>query len=203
VSTTILLVRHADVHNPRRLFYGRLPRFRLSELGRRQAAFLADYLKTAPIVAFYTSPMLRARQTAEILASRHPGAPLHRAAPLIEVRTGWMGRVETDIPPVINLYEPPHSPTDETILDVWRRVDAFIRRLARRHEGRTVCLVSHGDPVVVAHAGYLGLPLTLESIRGAFYPQKCSVTTLTFHGTVGVAYRDVIGELAPELRAPH
>ncbi|HZQ97629.1 MAG TPA: histidine phosphatase family protein [Chloroflexota bacterium] len=203
MSTTILLVRHADVHNPGRLFYGRLPRFRLSDLGRRQASFLADYLKDVPIVAFYTSPMLRARQTARILASRHPGVPLHRATPLIEVRTGWMGRVETDIPPVINLYEPRHSPTDETIQDVWHRVDAFIRRLVRRHHGQIVCLVSHGDPVVVAHAGYLGLPLTLGSIRGSFYPQKCSVTTLAFDGNVSVAYRDVIGELAPELRAPH
>jgi broad specificity phosphatase PhoE len=110
------------------------------------------------------------------------------------------------LPERINLYEPPHSPDDETIQDVWHRIDQLIRRLVRRHRGETVCLVSHGDPVVVAHAGYLGLPLTLDSIRGSFYPQKGSVTRLTFDNTAGtprVDYRDVIGELAPELKAPH
>lgn len=206
MNTTILLVRHADVHNPERLFYGRLPRFRISELGQRQAAFLADHLKPRPIATFYSSPMLRARQTAAILASRHPNAPLRRAEPLIEVRTGWMGSVETLIPPVINLYEPPHSPADETIDEVWTRVERLIRLLARRHRGQTVCCVSHGDPIVIAHAGFTGLPLALASIRGGFYPQKCSTTELVFADGADqpeVTYRDVIGELAPELKAPH
>jgi broad specificity phosphatase PhoE len=206
LTTTILLVRHADVHNPRLLFYGRLPRFRLSELGRRQAAFLAEYLRDEPVSRFYTSPMLRARQTAEILAAKHPGATVHRAIELIEVRTGWIGATPEELPERINLYEPRHSPDDETIEQVWRRVDRLLRRLVRRHRGETLCCVSHGDPVVVAHAGYLGLPLTLGSIRGSFYPQKCSLTRLAFDSPEGrprVDYRDVIGELAPELKAPH
>jgi broad specificity phosphatase PhoE len=206
MTTTILLVRHADVHNPRLLFYGRLPRFRLSALGRRQAAFVAEYLRDEPIERFYTSPMLRAGQTAAILAEKHPGARIRRTIDLIEVRTGWIGATPEQLPERINLYEPRHSPDDETIEDVWRRVDRLIRRLARRHRGETICCVSHGDPVVVAHAGYLGLPLSLESIRGSFYPQKCSVTRLTFDdpaATPRVEYRDVIGELAPELKAPH
>jgi hypothetical protein len=66
--------------------------------------------------------------------------------------------------------------------------------------------VSHGDPVVIAHAGYTGLPLVLTSIRGGFYPQKCSTTELVFEGQDDrprVRYRDVIGELAAELKAPH
>jgi broad specificity phosphatase PhoE len=204
-ETTVLLVRHADVHNPRLLFYGRLPRFRLSELGRRQAAFTATYLQGEPITCFYSSPMLRARQTAQILAERHPGVPLRRAVELIEVRTGWIGATPEQLPERINLYEPPHSHDDETIEQIWHRVDGLIRRLARRHRGETICLVSHGDPVVIAHAGYLGLPMQLESIRRDWYPQKCSVTRLTFagEGQPRVEYRDVIGELAPELKAPH
>jgi broad specificity phosphatase PhoE len=205
LTTTILLVRHADVHNPRLLFYGRLPRFRLSELGRRQAAFTATYLQAEPITCFYTSPMLRARQTAQIVAERHPGAPIRRASELIEVRTGWMGALPEQLPARINLYEPPHTPDDETIEQIWHRVDRLIRRLVRRHHGETICLVSHGDPVVIAHAGYLGLPMSLESIRRDWYPQKCSLTRLTFEGEgqPRVEYRDLIGELAPELKAPH
>jgi broad specificity phosphatase PhoE len=206
VTTTILLVRHADVHNPDHVFYGRLPRFRISELGRRQAAFVRDYLAGEPIAGFYTSPMLRARLTAAVLAEAHPGAPIRRAIELIEVRTGWMGSANADLPARINLYEPPHSAEDETMDDVARRVDRLLRRLARRHAGQTVCCVSHGDPIVIAHALYRGLPMQLDSIRMDWYPQKCSVTTLRFEDGASaptVGYRDVIGELAPELKAPY
>lgn len=206
IATTILLVRHADVLNPRLLFYGRLPRFPISELGRRQAAFVRDYLASEPLTAFYVSPMLRARQTAAILAERHPGAAIHRAVELNEVRTGFLGALPEQLPPRINLYDPPHSVGDETIADVWDRVHRLIARLHRRHEGQTLCLVSHGDPVVIANAGYRGLPLTLDTIRGSFYPQKCSVTRISFSTRADIAdvtYRDVIGELAPELKAPH
>ncbi|TAK24657.1 MAG: histidine phosphatase family protein [Chloroflexota bacterium] len=204
-TTTVLLVRHADVENPRLMFYGRLPRFPLSELGNCQAEFLADRLAAEPITIFYTSPMLRARQTAAILARRHPAVPIRRARPLIEVRTGWMGALPEQLPPRINLYEPPHSSDDETIGDVWNRVAQFLNVVGRRHVGETICCVSHGDPVVIAHAGARGLPLTLESIRGDFYPKKCSVTRLTIANgkSIAVAYQDVIGELAPELVAPH
>ena len=71
-GTTIDLIRHADVHNPDDLFYGRSPRFRLSELGRRQAAATAALLAEAPLAAVYTSPLLRARQTVAIIAAAHP-----------------------------------------------------------------------------------------------------------------------------------
>jgi len=206
VATTILLVRHADVHNPLQVFYGRLPRFRISELGRRQAEFVRDWLADRPIEAFYTSPMLRARLTARVLAEAHPRAPIRQSIDLIEVRTGWMGTPNDQMPARINLYEPPHGPDDETIADVARRVDRLIRRLALRHEGQTVCCVSHGDPVVIAHALYRRLPLVLESIRMDWYPQKCSLTTLRFDGAAGcptVEYVDLIGQLAPELKAPY
>ena len=61
--------------------------------------------------------MLRARQTAAILAEGHPGVPIRRAVELIEVRTGWIGATPEQLPERINLYEPPHSPGDETIED--------------------------------------------------------------------------------------
>jgi broad specificity phosphatase PhoE len=206
LSTTVLLVRHADVHNPDHVFYGRLPRFRISELGERQAAFVRDYLADTPIAAFYSSPMLRARLTARVLAAAHPGVPIRRAVELIEVRTGWMGAPNASLPARINLYEPPHGPDDETIEQIAARVDRLFRRLARRHAGQTVCCVSHGDPIVVAHALYKGLPLMVDSIRLDWYPQKCSVTALRFDegaASPTVEYRDVIGELAPELKAPY
>ena len=205
-DTTILLIRHAFVHNPGRVFYGRLPRFRISDLGAKQAAVLANHLASTPISRIYTSPMMRARQTAGIVASKHAAIPMHISQSLVEVRTGWMGADNDRLPDRINLYDPPHSPDDETIADVWNRVSRFVRRLASRHAGQTIACFSHGDPIVIAGAGFRGLPLTLESIRGPFYPHQCSITTLQID-VVGrpsnVSYLDVIHEIAPELASPY
>src|SRR5438094_9831085 len=89
---TLYLVRHTDVHNPRDVLYGRLPRFRLSDLGRKQAETTAQALAEEPIAAFYTSPRLRARQTTRILAMPHPDAVVHITRLLDEVLTAWQGR---------------------------------------------------------------------------------------------------------------
>jgi broad specificity phosphatase PhoE len=42
--TTVHLLRHGEVHNPDGVLYGRLPGFRLSELGERQAVAAAEWL---------------------------------------------------------------------------------------------------------------------------------------------------------------
>ena len=85
-------MRHGEVHNPRAIFYGRMPRFRLSEAGRRQAEAAADYLAGAPLAAIYTSPLLRARQTAAIIqrAQQEAGrrVPAKVLSWLLEVRIG-------------------------------------------------------------------------------------------------------------------
>ncbi|MFW9998003.1 MAG: histidine phosphatase family protein [Candidatus Odinarchaeota archaeon] len=65
----ILLIRHGQSE-----VYGRpwkskdLP---LSKLGIKQAQATSDILKKEPVNAFFTSPMKRARQTAEIIANPH------------------------------------------------------------------------------------------------------------------------------------
>src|SRR5947209_20583375 len=75
-GTDIYVVRHAHVHNPHDILYGRLPRFRLSELGLEQARKVADFLSGRNIEAIYSSPLLRARQTAEMIAQSLPGVPM-------------------------------------------------------------------------------------------------------------------------------
>src|SRR5579859_2630210 len=68
LPTTVFLVRHAEVHNPQDILYGRLPRYRLSGRGIAQAVLSGRFLAGRSIEAIYTSPLLRARQTAKIVA---------------------------------------------------------------------------------------------------------------------------------------
>ena len=183
-ATTIDLIRHADVHNPGDVFYGRLPRFRLSALGQPQAAATAAWLARAPLAVVYTSPLLRARQTAAIIAAAHPDQPpVCRSALLLEVRSHWQGRPTADLDAIgFNFYD--HAlPEDETIPAIFARLERLVRRLLRHYPGQHVACVSHADPIAIARAGFEGRPLVVASIRQQpEYPEKGSITRLTFAG---------------------
>src|SRR5437588_6110299 len=104
--TEILVVRHAHVHNPRDILYGRLPRFRLSTQGQRQAEETARFLAARPVAAIYTSPLLRARQTARILTHYHPSVGLKTSRRLLEVRTSYQGSPNSILKKGFSFYEP-------------------------------------------------------------------------------------------------
>lgn len=65
--TTIHLLRHGEVFNPDKVLYGRLPGFRLSAAGEEMARMAAAWFVGRDVTAVYSSPLERARQTAEPL----------------------------------------------------------------------------------------------------------------------------------------
>jgi broad specificity phosphatase PhoE len=146
-KTSIIFVRHGEVYNPEAIYYGRLPRFRLSENGRQQAQTAAESLGDKPIAAIYSSPMLRARQTAEIIRSFHPAVPLHITNLLQEVYTPFDGLTHLELEArEWDLYTdtPAHY---ETPQDVLARVQKFIGRTRKRHPGKRTVAVTHGDVI--------------------------------------------------------
>jgi broad specificity phosphatase PhoE len=66
--TVVHLVRHGEVHNPDHVLYGRLPGFRLSDLGEAMAVQAAKSLAGRDIAIVRSSPLERARQTVQPLA---------------------------------------------------------------------------------------------------------------------------------------
>jgi broad specificity phosphatase PhoE len=66
--TLVHLLRHGEVHNPEGVLYGRLPGYRLSEAGVAMAATVAEHLAGRDVVYLVSSPLDRARQTAEPIA---------------------------------------------------------------------------------------------------------------------------------------
>jgi broad specificity phosphatase PhoE len=84
----LILIRHGETeHNRRRLTLGRFDA-PLNERGRAQAAAVAASFHTAPS-ALYTSPLSRARETAEAIAA-NTGVPVREEAALIEMDVGEM-----------------------------------------------------------------------------------------------------------------
>ena len=67
-ATVVHLLRHGEVHNPTGIMYGRLAGYHLSERGRAMAAKVAAELATRTCERSVSSPLERARETAEPIA---------------------------------------------------------------------------------------------------------------------------------------
>jgi broad specificity phosphatase PhoE len=93
----ILLARHGETaENKERRFQGQkdVP---LNDTGREQARALAEHARAERIAAVYTSPLVRARETAEIVAAALGLVPRSDDR-LKEVDVGdWQDRLKDDI----------------------------------------------------------------------------------------------------------
>ena len=75
MRTVVHVLRHGEVHNPDKILYGRLPGFKLSELGRQMAKAAAEALAEHDITHIRTSPLERAQETAEPFAAQFKLTP--------------------------------------------------------------------------------------------------------------------------------
>ena len=180
MPTRIWLIRHAEPHNPNRIVYGRLPGVGLTEQGRAQADAVGKALAGQAISRIYSSPLLRARQTARILARYHPQATLHTTTGLLEVRTSYQGMPLGAAGASSNYYEPSLNPGDESLQDLVDRMTGTLARLATRHPGEALLAVSHGDPIAAFRVHARARPLTVQELRGKDYPGLASVTALVY-----------------------
>lgn len=167
MALTLYLARHAEAHNPRRILYGRLPRIDLSEQGRRQAAALAEALAGLRLDAIYSSPLLRARRTADAIAAFHSGVPRYQSRLLLENRHPWEGRTHAELGNVGDrAYDPEVlGEVGETIADLRDRLARFMHRTLLRHPDGAVLAVAHADPLAALRAHLLGKTLVAASLR--------------------------------------
>jgi len=163
----LLLIRHAENdYTKRGRLAGRLPGVHLNERGRGQALELAEALRGAPIKALYSSPLQRALETAnpigrvlDLAVQREPG--------LIEADVGeWQGRSlrRLALTKKWRTFQQSASrarhPGGESILETQARVVVALEAICSRHPSRElVACVFHSDPIKLAVAHYIGLPL--------------------------------------------
>ncbi|HEY3122173.1 MAG TPA: histidine phosphatase family protein [Vicinamibacteria bacterium] len=166
-TTRVYLVRHGKVENPRKIVYGRLAGWTLSEEGRRQAHDAAQRLAAEGVSAVYTSPLERAVQTAELIA-RACGAPLRIREDLTEAAlcARWEGLLWRDVRlkrtrEWLTYLRRPLEMRDvpETLSALAQRMEAGVRALADAHPGERIVAVSHGDPIRAAVLALTGRDL--------------------------------------------
>lgn len=171
MKTTIYLVRHGDVHNPRNVLYERLEGFPLSNLGRTQAHALGRFLSTKTLSHIYASPLERTKETAGIIASYQADVGITYEERIIEVSTPLRGsRMEVLAATGWDFYTRRHIRAGgERLGDIWRRMSRFLHEAVRKHAGEKIAVVSHGDPIMISMIKHQGKRLNLGQIRGEDY----------------------------------
>jgi broad specificity phosphatase PhoE len=185
------LVRHGATDNnraePPRL-QGRRTDPGLSDEGWEQARQTGQFLAQIPLDAVYSSPLLRARQTAEAIAAPHR-LDVHVVDGLIEVDVGlWEGRDWDEIRQTdTEAYQAFMSDAavnpylgGENMQTVWDRVVPALEQLMAENVGRRIAAVAHNVVNRVYLSGLVGVPLA----RYRNIPQdNCCVNLLRFRNS--------------------
>jgi broad specificity phosphatase PhoE len=165
LTTTFFLVRHASHPLLGRVLVGRMPNVSLGMDGRAQTQELARRFGHQPIASVYSSPQLRARETAEPIAES-VGTPTIATPALDEVDAGeWTGMSFDDLRPDPRWQhwnrarESARTPGGESMRDVQARVVHHLRKLQGAAPDTHIVLVSHADVIKAALLFYLKLPL--------------------------------------------
>ncbi|MBD2018250.1 histidine phosphatase family protein [Microcoleus sp. FACHB-53] len=176
----LLLVRHGETE------WNRVARFQggidvpLNENGRKQAQQAAEFLKDVPIDFAISSPMLRPKETAELILKNHPNIKLELQEKLKEINHGlWEGKLESEIKQeyadLLHQWqiapETVQMPEGENLQQVWDRAIACWEAIIAAAgvsdtELKTGLVVAHDaiNKVILCHV--LGLsPASIWSIK--------------------------------------
>jgi phosphoserine phosphatase len=165
-----LLVRHGETDwNRAGKFQGQID-VPLNDNGRNQASLAAEFLKTIQIDFAFTSPMLRPKETAQIILKNRTGLTLNEDADLREIGHGlWEGKFEAEIkaeyPGELERWQShPESvqmPEGENLQDVWTRATAAWQKIIAQvgNQPQTGIVVAHDATNKVLLCNLLGLDL--------------------------------------------
>lgn len=185
---TLLLIRHGQIRaNVTGHWHGTTDS-PLTPEGRQQAERTARHLagRDRAIGAIYTSPLQRTRHTAHAIQGHHP-LELTEEPSLREYGLGELeGVLHRKLRDEHRLFQrvaedPGYAPEGgESILAVANRMSEGLVRIADRHPGEVVVIVSHGAAIAIALAHFLDAdPLAWTNYR----IENCSMSELVLQPT--------------------
>ena len=173
----LILIRHGESdHALRTVIAGRQSCRGLSERGFKQAELLARRMAMTHEVndcqALLCSPVLRARQTAEVLNRALPIGAIEQDCDLCELHLGAADGLSWEVYRTtygaFNLLTTPNrpfAPGAESWVEFTQRVRAILERLARRFAGQTVVAVTHAGFIVASILALFDIPRPGTSAR--------------------------------------
>lgn len=158
----IYLVRHGKYENPEKITPFRLPGYPLSQEGILQAKNLADYFADKNITAIFTSPITRAKQTAEIIGSKLGLIPKISDL-LIETNSAYAGnKTEYLHKEIKNIFMSQfHIGHNGDLIDqIFARMKRMIDSILINFQNKSAICVSHGDPIMIYVSRIIGQPFS-------------------------------------------
>ena len=203
VETIVHLMRHGEVHNPSGVLYGRMPGFHLSDLGHKMAQKVADMVGDRDITHLVASPLERAQETAQPLATARDLA-ITTDARVIESSNVFQGEgFGAGARPLRrpsawrHLWNPWRPSWGEPYVDIVARMMAAVHDVRDAAAGHEAVVVSHQLPIWVVR-------LHVEDRSFLHNPRDrqctlCSLTSLHFEDERlrRVTYSEPAGDLIP------
>jgi broad specificity phosphatase PhoE len=202
-TTVVHVLRHGEVHNPTGVLYGRLPGFRLSELGQAMAERIAEHFEGEDLTYVVSSPLERAQETATPTAeafglSIATDDRLIEAGNVFEGKTFGVGDGSLRRPGhwrhLVNPFRPSWG---EPYQEIAARMLAAIETARDAARGHEALAVSHQLPIWTARSFATGRRLWHDPRK-----RQCalaSLTSFTYRDDqlVSVSYQEPARDLLP------
>jgi broad specificity phosphatase PhoE len=177
-ETIIYWVRHGQVACPPDFLYGCLPGYHLSATGRQQAKRAAKFFSQIKVDKIYCSPLERTVETAEIIGRAVNIKPIKNSL-LKEWDHPWGGWFIEEIEAYDrenwrrHALKPTSQKNGEPAVQVAKRMIRFLQKILSAQAGKTIIIVSHGDPIRYGLLGWqkenLDAAPSLPIETGSFY----------------------------------
>lgn len=169
--TKIILIRHGESEkNIKDVFDAQGDDFHLTKNGQQQARQAGEMIKDEKIDKIFHSPMLRVKETAEII-NKEFNLPLTPAPALTEINNGnWEDKSRFDQSiqasraaykalTLEEQYVAKRGETGESWKDCEDRIYNFVKKIIKDSPGQTIVLVTHQAPLVYLLKALKGLTL--------------------------------------------
>ncbi|AFY46822.1 fructose-2,6-bisphosphatase [Nostoc sp. PCC 7524] len=228
--TRVIIVRHGQsTYNTERRIQGRTDVSTLTEKGRTDASKVGKALSNISFHAIYSSPLQRAKQTAEIIHSElathsQPSPVVQTSEQLLEIDLPlWAEMLSAEVQQQFAedyriWHEQPHElkmlvdkggETKEhfPVLALYEQARQFWQEILPHHQGETILIVGHNGINRALISTALGIsPSRYHSIQQS----NCGINVLNFSGGLGEPVQlesmnqtQHMGEALPSLRPSH
>lgn len=199
--TRVIIVRHGEsTYNVQRRVQGHCDLSNLTESGQAGAVQVGKALQDLPFVAAYSSPLQRARETAELVLSQLGQPPkLHLSDDLKEINLfEWEGLTFQDVeerfpegflswrdrPHQLKMQRPAAGGVQEfyPVPELFEQARRFWQAVLPQHPNQTILVVAHSgiNRCLIGTAMGLGVEQ-----YGALYQSNCGISVLNFAGELG------------------
>ena len=177
---SLLITRHGQTDlNLKRIVQGKSD-IKLNKVGIEQAEELAKKLANEPIDLIICSPLVRAKQTAEII-NRNRNIPIIYDNSISEIDYGGFEGMELadfNLSSFWNYYSNDEYQSAENIKDFFKRVYEFLDRLATEQPEKNILLVAHGGISIAVNCYFNGIPASGEVLKMGLH--NCEYTKYEF-----------------------